>query len=127
MEAEGYGYGCLFIGWDMRDGVTVHVAHNYRSHALLFRLVTHPKDTPPSYHHFGPSGLVAFSEVDPRSSTIHSCGVPLDERLTSVGLEICDAIHTLGPLLDGRPTAGLRIDLRDRDRMRRFTPTNNLT
>ncbi|WP_416760383.1 hypothetical protein ACNI65_25645 [Roseateles sp. So40a] len=126
MEAAGNSYGTWFIDGDMSDGLAVQVAHNYRSHSLLFFLGTHPKETRSSYYHFGPDGLTEFSEVDRRTATIHSYGVPLDERLTSVGLEICDAIHKLGPRLDGQRETGLRVDLRDRDRIKRFTPTNGL-
>ncbi|UXH78872.1 hypothetical protein [Roseateles amylovorans] len=124
MEIAGNGYGCWSIDWEMSYGVAVQVAHNYRSHALLFFLGIHPKESGSSYYHFGAGGLTVFSEVDRRSATIHSCGVPLDGRLTSVGLEICDAIHTLGPRLDGQPEVGLRVDLHARDRIKRFAPIN---
>ncbi len=124
LEIAGYGYGCWFINWDMSDGVAVQVAHNYRSHSLLFILGTHPKESSSAYYHFGPSGLAVFSEVDPRSSTIGSWRVPQDGHLTSVGLEICDAIRTLGPRLNGQPEVGLRVDLRNRDRIKRFAPIN---
>jgi hypothetical protein len=113
MEKADYSYACSEIAWNMEQGCPVQVAHNLRSHALLFRLVTHPKDTPPSYHYFGRDGLDEFSNVDDLSSMIHPMGRSLDERLALIGGEICEAIHTLGPLLDGQPKQGLHIAARD--------------
>ncbi|MFC0350075.1 hypothetical protein [Undibacterium danionis] len=87
----------------MNDGFPLLVAHNIQTHALLFRLINHPKDCPAAYYYLWQNMVVEFSDLDASYSFRYLNGNH-EGNLQFIIEDVCDAIQTLGPLLDGRPT-----------------------
>lgn len=93
-------YACDEISWYLSLGETVLVAHNIQTHALLLRVIEHPKDTPASYYYLRENVLANFYALD-MNVKICFLGDMQNPSKQSIIEDICEAIQTLGCLLDG--------------------------